>query len=435
MPDLKFHAEFLNTYLEMVEDTESPRLYHVWGAMSALAMAMGRRCWLPFGPGNTYPNQFVLFVGNPGTRKSTAAKIAQRLVRSATGVRFAPRDTAGQRQGLIAAMSNSGPDKEFLGAVELTARDNSISALTLSDIAESTNDPEDETAQFIAQADKHHIAVISTEFSGFIGQNNLSMLDFLASMWDGDDYDYRTKTGESVLKNPLVNILGCTTPTQIANSMPAAAGGQGFLSRLILVYGRRKYKSIARPPTPPVELVDRVKEHLNHVYYEFNGAFDETPEGRAYSESLYNTPLEITDPRFGYYNERRYDHLIKLAMCLAAARRDRVICKEDYEQAHRILRATERGMPDALGEFGMSPLASLKQAVLEFMRTHHALALDDLRGYFHRDSRAIEFKEVISDLVKMNQINLAQNTSGQLIVSARVQKKDTEDVMLKLLSE
>lgn len=430
-----FQSDYLNNYLAMVEDTESPRLFHVWTAIEAVSMALGRRCFLPFGPMVIFPNQYVLLVGTPGTRKSTAAAIGKRIVRSATGVRFAPQDTAGHRQGLVKAMRGSDAPKEFLAGVQINEKDDSIAGLTLNQMAEITDEPEDEETKFVAAADKHHIAVISGEFSRFIGQNNLQMLDFLTTMWDGDDYEYETKNETTILRNPLLNILGCTTPTQISNSMPPAAGGQGFLSRIILVYGTRKYKLIARPAVPPLDLVEKVKDDLNHIYYELSGAFEETPDGRSYSEELYGFPLEITDSRFGYYNERRYTHLIKLAMCLCAARRDRVICREDYEEAHRILRATEKGMPDALGEFGMNPLAALKQSILEFMRTTKAVPLDELRGHFHRDARSSEFTEVINDLVKMGQLSLAQVPSGKAIVSAKIMKQDTEDEMFKLLSQ
>lgn len=402
----------------------------------SLSSALGRRCFLPFGPMVIFPNHYILLVGTPASRKSTAANLMKRILKNSTGVRFAPQDTAGQRQGLVNAMlGNAEQAKEFLREVELGARDDSMLGLTLNDIAEITDDPESDEAQYISEADKHHISVISGEFSRFIGQNNLQMLDFLTTMWDGDDYEYQIKSGITELKNPLINLLGCTTPTSIANSMPPAAGGQGFLSRVILVYGARKYKSVPRPEAPPVELVDKVKSHLNDVYHEINGAFDETPDGRAYSEGLYEFPLEITDSRFGYYQERRYTHLIKLAMCLCAARGDRVICKDDYEEAHRILRATERGMPDALGEFGMNPLAALKQSILEFMRSTHVIPLEELRGHFHRDARSTEFMEVMNDLVRMGQLTLSQVAgSGKAIVSAKIRKQDTEDEMLKLLS-
>lgn len=431
---LEFNSKFLNDYMGMVEETESPRLFHVWSALSGMSACLGRRCWLPFGPMTIFPNQFVVLVGTPGTRKSTAMSIMKRQLRKATGIRFAPADTAGQRQGLVSAMSGTSEHKEFLDNVEMSVADNSLAGLTLEDISRVT-DVEDEDEQYISAADKHHIMVTATELSRFIGQNNLQMLDFLVTMWDGEDYEYQTKSGLTVLKNPLINMLSCTTPVSIHHAMPPAAGGQGFLSRMILVYGSRKYKPVPRPIEPPQDSVDSVRTAFNRAYYELAGEITETTEAKAYSESLYDFALEINDPRFGYYHERRYDHLIKLAMSLAASRGSSLIVKEDYEEAHRILRATERGMPDALGEFGMNPLAALKQNMLEYLRSRQVVSVEELRAVFHRDSTARDFQEAVNDLSRMKQFSMAQNTSGQSVLMAKSGLKNSEDDMLKALME
>lgn len=434
---LEFHSEFLNDYMKMVEDTESPRLFHIWSAISGLAACLGRRCYFPFGPMTIFPNQYIALVGTPGTRKSTALGIMKRQLRKSTGVRFAPADTAGQRQGLVEAMKVGEASKEFLNQVELAVADDSLAALTLEDFAGVTNVPsesEDENS-FVSAADKHHIMVLATELSRFIGQNNFQMLDFLGTMWDGEDYEYQTKGGLTALKNPLINLLAASTPTSINVSMPPAAGGQGFLSRMILVYGSRKYKLVPRPVAPDPDVVDRVRSGFNRAYHELAGAFDETQEARSYSESLYDFPLEINDPRFAYYHERRYDHLIKLAMALAASRGDQLIVKEDYEQAHRILRATERGMPDALGEFGMNPLAALKQSMLEYLRSHGMVPLEELRAVFHRDSRAADFMEAVNDLTRLNQVGMSQLPNGKSVLLAKGGRSNSEDAMLKQLME
>lgn len=433
---LEFNSQFLNDYMRMVEDTESPRLFHVWSAVSGLAACLGRRCWLPFGPMTIFPNQYIALVGTPGTRKSTAASIMKRQLRKATGVRFAPADTAGQRQGLVEAMRGAGDNKEFIENVELAVADDSLAGLTLEQIAQVTNVIEEESGDgFVSAADKHHIMVIATELSRFIGQNNFQMLDFLTTMWDGDDYEYQTKGGLITLKNPLINMLSCTTPTSLNIAMPPAAGGQGFLSRMILVYGSRKHKLVPRPCEPDQDSVDAVRAGFNRAYYEVAGAFDETPDARAYSESLYDWQLEINDPRFGYYHERRYDHLIKLAMALCASRGSSIIVKEDYEEAHRILRATERGMPDALGEFGMNPLAALKQNMLEFIRARGTVQVEELRAVFHRDSRATDFMEAVNDLARMKQVAMTQLASGQAVLMAKGGKSNSEDAMIKALME
>jgi hypothetical protein len=391
---------------------------------------------MPFGTFDIFPNHYILLVGTPGTRKSTAASLTRKLVKGSTGVRFAPSDTGGQRQGLINALyGEDGPEKEYLGSMELGARENSIASLT--QLEEITNDPEEEEAMFISEADRNHLAVIASEFSRFIGQNNLSMLDFLGEVgYDGESYTYQTRQTNVTLKNPLMNILACTTPTMLNNSMPPAAGGQGFLSRMILVYGTRKYKQVPRPMAPPHELVDKVRNRLNDAYHRLSGAFDETTDGRSFCESLYGYQIEISDSRFGYYGERRYTHLIKLAMCLAASRGDSTLTQSDYAEAHRILRATERGMPDALGEFGLNPLALLKQEILEQLRaTQGPLTMEQIVAMFHRDARSREIAEVINDLIKMQSVKVSQLPSGQRVVSAVARKGDTEDDMMRLIAE
>lgn len=439
---MRFHTDFLNDYMDMVEETESPRLFHIWAAVSGIAATLGRRCWFPFGPMTIYPNQYIALVGTPGTRKSTAMNIMKRNLRKSTGVRFAPVDTAGMRQGLVEAMRGRNDSEEFLDNVELAAAEDSLAGLTLNDVARITNVRDEsevgtsefsEAQGFISSPDKHHIMVTATELSRFIGQNNFSMLDFLGVMWDGEDYEYQTKAGLITLREPLINMLACTTPTSINIAMPPAAGGQGFLSRVILVYGSRKYKSVSRPSEPDAELVLKVKGQFNRSYLECAGMFEETPDAKAYCESLYEWKLEINDPRFGYYYERRQDHLIKLAMAMAASRTSTTIVKEDYEAAHRILRATERGMPDALGEFGMNPLAALKQNMLEYIRSRGTVKVEDLRAVFHRDSRASDFMEAVNDLAKLNQVAMAQLASGSAVLMARGGSHNSEDEMLKAL--
>lgn len=433
MDNLTFESDYLNDYLAMVEDTESPRLFHVWQALFNVSCALGRRCHFPFGPLQIFPNQYVLFVGTPGTRKSTAAGLGKKVLKSNTGVRFAPQDTAGQRQGIVAAMQGNEVSKEFLDAVELGGRDRDM--LTLTDIMEITNVAETEEAQFVSEADKHHIAVVSTEFSRFIGQNNLQMLDFLATMWDGDDYEYQLKSSRTELKNPLINLVGCTTPTSIANSLPPAAGGQGFLSRIILVYGARKYKEVARPTVPVLETVDRVGQRLNDIYYKMSGPFSETPEAEQLSRDLYSYKIEITDSRFGYYAERRYTHLIKLSMVLAASRGTMLIEAIDVAEAHKILRATESGMPDALGEFGMNPLAAIKQEILEHLRESRGpMEMGHLIALFSRDARSGEIQEVVNDLRRVGAIKLIQQKQGDVLISANFSKASIEDQMLQILS-
>ena len=55
-------------------------------------------------------------------------------------------------------------------------------------------------------------------------------------------------------------------------------------------------------------------------------------------------------------------------MILAACRRSYVVDIEDIEEAHKILTYTEQTMSDALGEYGLSPVATARQKMLEFIQ-------------------------------------------------------------------
>lgn len=436
-PLIEFNTPFLNDYLQMVDDSESPRIFHIWSAIFAAASAMGRRCWFPMGTFNIYPNHYILLIGTPGTRKTTAASLAKKIVTQSTGVRFAPKDTGFQRQGLIMAFlgATESENKEYMGAVELGSRENSIMSLT--QIDEITNTPDEDMVNvLIHEEDKHHLALVASEFSQVIGQGNNSMLDFLGERYDGEGIEYQTKYSAIKMKSTLMNLLSCTTPTSLSIALPPQAGGQGFLSRIILVYGARKYKEVPRPKAPPLEVIDRVKNCLDSVYYKISGPFSETPEAEKYCIDHYGYKPDITDSRFAYYSERRAGHLTKLAMVLAATQGSTLIQKADYEEAHRILVATEKGMPDALGEFGMNPLAMLKQSILEELRVSQGpMTMETILAMFHRDARSHEITEVVSDLVKMGQCTTTQTATGPRLISAKFTKQSTEDAMMNLLSQ
>ena len=437
MAGLEFSTDYLNDYLQMVEDTESPRIFHVWSALWAVSTALGRRCKINSGLIEVLPNQYVLMVGTPGTRKSTAMGIARRLLKDSTGTRFAPSDTGFQRQGLALALQGTESNaNEILNQAVMAANNDTISSLTqLNEVTDLSNVDESEH-DFIDEADKHHIAICAGEFSRVIGQNNHSMLDFLGERYDGDEYTYQTRQSYIKMKHTLINMLSCTTPASVAHALPPQAGGQGFLSRIILVYGARKYKEIPWPEAPDALLVGRVKEVLSEIYYKMSGTFELTRAAKDASTELYHHVSEISDTRFAHYIDRRFAHLNKVTMAIAASRGSMTIQPEDYEEAHRILRATEQGMPDALGEFGMNPLAQLKQEILEQLRAQQGpLLMEQIVAMFHRDARSSEIMEVVNDLLKAKQVTLSQLPSGQRVLTAKFKLGNTEDSMMTLLAE
>jgi hypothetical protein len=75
--------DFISAYLDYIGETEAPTLYHRWCALAALGTYLGRQYSLKFGHSNLHTNLYVMLIGVPATRKSTAIKIAKKLMVSA----------------------------------------------------------------------------------------------------------------------------------------------------------------------------------------------------------------------------------------------------------------------------------------------------------------------------------------------------------------
>ena len=84
-------------------------------------------------------------------------------------------------------------------------------------------------------------------FNDFIGNGNIEFISLLGSFWDyAGVYTNRIKNGKSVkIPNPTINILGGNTPSGFSLAFPADILGQGFFSRLLLIYGEPTGKRIA----------------------------------------------------------------------------------------------------------------------------------------------------------------------------------------------
>lgn len=413
-------SEFLLNYLAYVQNTEPPRVMHIWAVLTAAGAAMARHCYWPFSLGNIYPNMYTFLVGPPGTRKSTAMNLAKSLVRD-TAVRFAPDDTAGQRQGLITALLGDTDAVKQKDLDDIMVADITATLEKLATIQISVN-----------AADAHALFATASELGSLLGQCNLDLTRFLNRVWDGESYDYQIKNVRTTIADGLLSIVGCTTPSDLAKIMPQDAIGQGFMSRCIFVFASKKYRSIPFSQTTLNKAMEpELKATMNWLSYSLHGELNIAPRAGKRLDDMYMCERPISDTRFVYYAERRHTHLMKLSMILAALRRSREIGIHDVEQAEAILSWTEVYMPDALGEYGLSPLSQAKQKMVEFIR-HVGEPVPEkiLYAMMSRDMKLIDFRNSLMELINSNKIQqvTAKGETAFLIV-------DTMEDALRDLAE
>lgn len=331
--------DFFERYLEYagVGTSEAPTIFHRWSIVSAIGALLGRQIYLPFGHSKIYPNQYIMIMGSPGSRKSTAMGVAKGLLAEAGYKRFGPDKTSKER--FLMEM------KQYEDSYDIEE----LEALTLDEPAE--------------------VYVVASEFTDFVGSNNMEFITMLTNLWDNpSEYKNPKIHGASVIVHePTVNIIGGNTTQGFALAFPPESLGNGFLSRVIFVYGEPNGIKIAWPkPSDPLigaELVTRLKEVSKTV----KGEVTLGPGVVELGDRIYKEFRDIDDARFKHYSTRRFTHLLKLSMIIAATRISTQIEKEDMLKANTLLHHTESNMPKALGEFGKSKYSDVTNQVLDHL--------------------------------------------------------------------
>lgn len=379
-------ADFFASYLDYagVGVSEPPAIFHRWSCCSIIGALLGRQAYFPFGHSRIFPNQYIMFMGAPGSRKSTAINIAKKLLSRAGYSRYAADKCS--KEKFLADMHQY--DKNDL----LDAAD--LEMLTLDEPAE--------------------VYVVAEEFTDFVGNNNMEFITMLTKLWDcPSEYKNPKLTGASVEVNePTVNIIGGNTVQGFALAFPPEALGNGFLSRLIFVHGDTSGRKVTFPATPDEWLEAQLIQHLKEIKQAITGEFTMSDSVRALCERMYKEYIEIDDIRFKHYGSRRLTHLFKLSMILAACDLSMVIETKHVLRANTMLSFAERQMPKALGEFGKSKYSDVSNQILDHLnKAHKPISINLLWKVVAKDlTKLSELGDIIKNLIgadKIQQVNIA----------------------------
>jgi len=330
--------DFITLYLAYTSKTECPTFFHRWTAVTSLSAYLGRQIYFNHGHFTLYPNLYTMLIGSPGTKKSSAIKIGAKLLKQAGYNTFAAKktrqekfllDLAEQSEKLAAANS-----LELGDAGGFDILDQNLWGDDIDDAESYTNKPPAEC--FIA----------ADEFNNFIGVNNLDFVSILGELWDYEGvYDYKLKNSKSVyIPNPTISILGGNTPTGFAQAFPTESIGQGFFSRLLLIYGEPSGVKYTFPPKPDTELQAQLISLLHKIKEKVVGEITMTHGAMRLLDAIYKKWPGIDDIRFEHYANRRLTHLLKLCLVIVASKIGTVIDVDDVIYANTLLTFTENLM-------------------------------------------------------------------------------------------
>lgn len=357
---------WLDSYLQYTDNTESPVSYHTWCGLSTIAGALQRRVYLQWGLAETiYPNLYVVLIGPSGrTRKGTAIGIAKAMLKQTAGVTVVPESSSG-RQAMILAMKRASKNFE---------------------------DPIDGKIKFHCS-----VTAFSEELSVFLGQGDIAYLSNLTDWYDSkDDWEYETVgRGKDSLQGLCLNLCGGTAPDWIQSMIPQEALGGGFTSRVIFVVEEKKRKIV-----PEYVVDDKTKELGNKLVRDLerianlSGEMTFDKEGKDAYVNWYieqDTLLSagkpaIPDTRFAGYCERRATHLRKLMLVCSASRGDDLkLTKADFQKALSLMEAIEVNMARTFGGLGKARLSDEMDTVREFIQQMGTTTRKALMQRYFRD--------------------------------------------------
>lgn len=400
--------DWLEYYMQYTQNTEPPKLYHLWCGISAIASCLQRKTYLPWGHECIYPNMYIVLVGPPGGRKGTAMKMAKSIV-----------------QDLSIPMSS-----DCLGSVQTLHKELSESRLTYKDV-------EGELVEH------RSLNVWSEEFQVFLGENNPQLVSNLTDLYDcPKKWNYASlRQGVNDLSNCWLNLVGAITPKLLQNKLSQDAVGGGLLSRLIFVVGYGKEKSVPLPFLSDEEraLRDWLASDLIKIR-KLIGEFRMSERcAQLYSDWYMDPESEqaLDSDKFVGYNARRALHLRKLLLIVSAsdAQSGGIISERHFHKAMAILQLTEREMPNAFFGLGRGVHSSVLSDIMSTFQQKGILTPQELTERFKMDLLPEDLNTLLDLLKQTGRIKEEKSVSGASRYTSVEEEKQDEDDKIGLLDE
>lgn len=355
----------IEEYLDFFSETEPPTIFNRWAIIGGIGALLGRQCWFQHGHKKLYPNQYIMLVGESGTRKSTALKVFLKPLLEEVGYKTIAANKTSKEKFLLDFeegfdITKIG-DKDERFDVSKVSRRNGKAAIG--------NPTMRELFGVKSASEISECLVLSDDLNVFLGHSNIEFIELITDLWDYEGiYSSRIKSGHSpTIPNPTLSCLLGNTQVGISMAFPTEVIGQGFFARIISVFSEPSGRKITFPPPPDSVQRKKLLEFLVKIRGEIRGPFTIEPMAYAALHDIYQNWEDINDIRFRSYSTRRFDHLLKLSMCCAAARLKRTIDARIVEYANSILHYTESFMPKALGEFGKARNSDVQAKILELL--------------------------------------------------------------------
>jgi hypothetical protein len=373
---------FIDVFVDSTANLGAPKIFRKWTAISLIAATLEQKVWLRTSR-PLHPNIYVFLIAAPGVGKTRTIMEGKRLAMELEDFYLAPVSMT------------------FASLVDALCK----SKRTI------VRQPEGELVY-------NTMWVAADELGAFIHKYEPEMIDGLSHFYDPTPYQQvrRTNDIDIQINSPQINILAGSTPQNLMGFMPDKAWGQGFSSRVIMVFSDERIIVDDFGDFGPSRTADLVHDLkiINGLYGEFT-VTEEYKAAVGYWRAQGEPPVP-GHPKLIHYTTRRRVHIYKLSMIASITKSSAMILTEaDFLQALEWLVQAETFMEDIFKAGTTNADAAAMDEI------QHFVVINDL-GTGVSEQRIVHFARERVPLTSILRIIEIMEGSGQIFVRRRDRK-------------
>lgn len=363
-------TNWIDQFLEATKEVETPKQWLKWSALCSISAIVAPNVYM--NKGGKYrlrPNLFVLLVGDSGLGKGYGISVSRRLVKLVNTTRVI--SGRGSIEGIIKALA--------------TTRS-----------AEGGQVPIKDSRGYLN----------SGEFAASLYESTHA-LTILTDLYDGhynDDWENTLKNSPiEKLKDICLTLLSGANQDMFDLAIDKHHLGGGFIGRTLLIKETKRAKSNSLLDDDEDDLdLEALAVHLR-VLSRVSGKFHITPEAKArYDEWFYPYRDKGTDDKTGTY-QRLNDHVLKVTMCLALAREEKLIIEaEDINTALEYCQQAVGAARQVTAGTGQNDLASKVKAFMYILvnAPEYKISREQVLVKGFHDFNSVDLDKIVDTLMQ-----------------------------------
>ena len=325
---------WIESFVDKTANLHSPEIFRRWTAISIIAATLEQKVWIKTSR-PMFPNIYVFLIAHPGVGKSRTINEGRRYVQDLTEFHLAPISIT------FASLVDS-----LVKAKRVIIR------------------PNEDALEY------NSMYICADELGTFIHKYDNEMCDGLSHFYDPNPYQQVRRTSDIniKIKSPQINLICGSTPQNLTDLMPEKAWGQGFTSRLIMIFSDER---IIGDDFDIME--DAHSDDLAADLEIINGLVGQFEVTEAYRNAVNNwrqlgEPPIPNHPKLIHYVTRRRAHLYKLSMISAIDRSNALILtRDDFNRAMSWLLEAETNMIEIFKAGATNADAQAMDEILHFI--------------------------------------------------------------------